>query len=201
MSNAFKKLSYGLFVLTTKVGEFDNGCITNTAMQLTTSPNQICVAINKANYTHDLVLQSKMFNLSIIDQSASFELFKHFGFQSGRNVNKFSAFTDYARALNGITYITKGVNAYISAYVTSTVDLGTHTLFIATVTNDNDLCDLKSATYSYYFENIKPKPQKVDTTLWRCSICGHEEKVENLPDDFICPLCKHSKEDFIKVEI
>ena len=198
--SAFKKLSYGLFVLTTKLGEIDNGCITNTTMQLTTSPNQICIAVNKANYTHDLIVQSKTFNVSIIDQTASFELFKHFGFQSGRNVNKFNDFSDFARSSNGVTYITKGVNAYVSACVTSTIDLGTHTLFIATVTEDNVLSENKSATYQYYFDNIKPKPQKAVETLWRCSICGYEEKVENLPDDFVCPWCKHPKSDFIKVE-
>ena len=201
---AMYKLSYGLFVLTAKRGEKDNGCITNTAIQVTSEPNRISIAVNKANYTHDMVLETGRFNVSIISQKADFDLFKHFGFQSGRDVDKFADFGDCERAENGIFYITKGTNAVISAEVEQTVDLGSHTLFIAKVTDLKVLDAASSATYEYYQEHIKPKPQAVGTTptgqtVWRCRICGYEYVGEELPEDFICPLCKHPASDFEKV--
>ncbi len=201
---AMYKLSYGLFVLTAKRGEKDNGCITNTAIQVTSEPNRISIAVNKANYTHDMVLETGKFNVSIISEKADFDLFKHFGFQSGRDVDKFADFTDCARAENGIFYITKGTNAVISAEVEQSIDLGSHTLFIAKVTDLMVLDAASSATYEYYQNNIKPKPQAVGTTptgqtIWRCRICGYEYVGEELPEDFICPLCKHPASDFEKV--
>ena len=201
---AMYKLSYGLFVLTAKRGEKDNGCITNTAIQVTSEPNRISIAVNKANYTHDMVLETGKFNVSIISEKADFDLFKHFGFQSGRDVDKFADFTDCARAENGIFYITKGTNAVISAEVEQCIDLGSHTLFIAKVTDLMVLDSASSATYEYYQNNIKPKPQAVGTsptgqTIWRCRICGYEYVGEELPEDFICPLCKHPASDFEKV--
>lgn len=201
---AMYKLSYGLFVLTAKRGEKDNGCITNTAIQVTSEPNRISIAVNKANYTHDMVLETGKFNVSIISEKADFNLFKHFGFQSGRDVDKFADFTDCARAENGIFYITKGTNAVISAEVEQSIDLGSHTLFIAKVTDLMVLDAASSATYEYYQNNIKPKPQAVGTTptgqtIWRCRICGYEYVGEELPEDFICPLCKHPASDFEKV--
>lgn len=201
---AMYKLSYGLFVLTAKRGEKDNGCITNTAIQVTSEPNRISIAVNKANYTHDMVLETWKFNVSIISEKADFDLFKHFGFQSGRDVDKFADFTDCARAENGIFYITKGTNAVISAEVEQSIDLGSHTLFIAKVTDLMVLDAASSATYEYYQNNIKPKPQAVGTTptgqtIWRCRICGYEYVGEELPEDFICPLCKHPASDFEKV--
>ena len=201
---AMYKLSYGLFVLTAKRGEKDNGCITNTAIQVTSEPNRISIAVNKANYTHDMVLETGKFNVSIISEKADFDLFKHFGFQSGRDVDKFADFTDCARAENGIFYITKGTNAVISAEVEQCIDLGSHTLFIAKVTDLMVLDAASSATYEYYQNNIKPKPQAVGTTptgqtIWRCRICGYEYVGEELPEDFICPLCKHPASDLEKV--
>jgi len=201
---AMYKLSYGLFVLTAKRGNKDNGCITNTAIQVTSEPNRISIAVNKANYTHDMVLETGKFNVSIISEKADFDLFKHFGFQSGRDVDKFADFTDCARAENGIFYITKGTNAVISAEVEQSIDLGSHTLFIAKVTDLMVLDSASSATYEYYQNNIKPKPQAVGTTptgqtIWRCRICGYEYVGEELPEDFICPLCKHPASDFEKV--
>lgn len=201
---AMYKLSYGLFVLTTKLGEKDNGCITNTAIQVTTEPNQIAFAVNKANYTHDMLLESKVFNISILSEEATFDVFKRFGFQSGRDVDKYADYDQYKVASNGITYITEGCNAFISGTVSSTVDLGTHTLFICAVTDMEVLSDAVSATYDYYQKNIKPKPEAVGTTpkgetIWRCTICGYEYVGEELPDDFICPWCKHPASDFEKV--
>ena len=203
-NKAMYKLSYGLFVLTTKAGDKENGCITNTAIQVASDPNQISFAINKANYTHDLVMESKKANISVISEEATFELFKHFGFQSGRDANKFEGFADFKRADNGITYITKGTNAYFSIDVTQTVDLGSHTMFIGGINDMKVLSDVPSVTYGYYQDNIKPKPQAVGTTpkgetIWRCVICGYEYVGEELPDDFICPICKHPKSDFEKI--
>ena len=203
---AMHKLSYGLFVLTAKDGEKDNGCIVNTAIQAASAPNQLSVCVNKANFTHDMIMKTGKFVVSIISQGATFDLFKQFGFQSGRDVNKFDGFTDYARCENGICYITKGTNAYISVTVTGTQDLGSHTMFVGTIDDMEVLDDKRSATYEYYFENIKPKPQAVGKTdngqtIWRCTICGYEYVGEELPKDFVCPICKHPASDFEKVVI
>ncbi len=199
---AMFKLSYGLFVLTAREGEKDNGCITNTAIQVTVEPNCITVAVNKANYTHDMVLRTGKFNVSILSQDASFDTFKHFGFQSGRDVDKFDGYTACRRTENGIYIITEGTNAYISAEVIQTVDLGTHTLFIAKVTDLDVLSSTSSATYEYYQNNIKPKPQAPaagSKTVWRCTVCGYIYDGDPIPDDFICTLCKHPASDFEKV--
>ena len=200
---AMFKLSYGLFVLTAREGEKDNGCITNTAIQVTSEPNRISIAVNKANYTHDMVMHTRKFNVSILSQEASFDTFKHFGFQSGRNVDKFADFTACKRAENGIYIITAGTNAYISAEVEQTIDLGTHTLFIAKVTDLDVLSSVSSATYEYYQNNIKPKPQApaapTGKTVWRCIVCGYIYEGDPIPADFICPLCKHPASDFEKI--
>ena len=204
-NKAMYKLSYGLFVLTAKDEVKANGCITNTAIQVASDPNTISFAVNKANYTHDMVMKTKVCNISVISEKADFELFKHFGFQSGRDVDKFADYNDCKMADNGIPYITAGTNAYFSIEVTSTVDLGSHTLFIGKPTEMVVLDGAESATYAYYQSNIKPKPEKVGTTksgetVWRCKICGYEYVGEELPDDFICPICKHPASDFEKVQ-
>ncbi|MBQ6441346.1 MAG: flavin reductase [Lachnospiraceae bacterium] len=203
-NKAMYNLSYGLFVLTAKDGEKRNGCITNTAIQVASEPNQISFAVNKANYTHDMVMKTKVCNISVLSEAAEFELFKHFGFQSGRDVDKFAEFADCKTAENGVPYITKGTNAFFSIEVTQTVDLGSHTLFIGVPTAMEVLSDVPSATYSYYQSNIKPKPEAVrqtpdGQTVWRCKICGYEYVGEELPEDFICPICKHPASDFEKV--
>ena len=203
-NKAMYKLSYGLFVLTAKVGDKENGCITNTAVQVASEPNTISFAVNKANYTHDMVMETKRANISVISEAADFELFKHFGFQSGRDVDKFADFRDCKYAENGIPYITKGTNAYFSIDVKQTVDLGSHTLFIGEPTAMEVLADTASATYAYYQSDIKPKPEKVGETktgqtIWRCRICGYEYVGEEMPDDFLCPLCNHPKADFEKI--
>lgn len=201
---AMYKLSYGLFVLTAKEGEKDNGCIINTAIQAASTPNQMSICVNKANYTHDMIMRTGEFTVSVISQIASFDLFKHFGFQTGREVNKFSDFTACDRGQNGIYYITEGTNAYISVKVAKTEDLGSHTMFIGEITDMEVLSGDASATYEYYMNYIKPKPQEVGKTedgqtIWRCTICGYEYVGEELPEDFICPLCKHPASDFEKV--
>ena len=204
MSNPLFNIQYGLFVITTKDGDRDNGCISNTIAQVTAQPNRISVALNKSNFTTELIQKSGRFTASILSEAADFELFKHFGFQSGRTVNKFADFTDCRRVSNGTFAITRGTNAFISADVEQAIDLGTHMLFIGLVTEMETLSDTPSATYNYYQANIKPKPQPAGKTedgktIWRCSICGYEYVGEELPEDFICPICKHPASDFVKV--
>ena len=206
-TKAMYRLSYGLFVCTAVRGDKMNGCIINTAVQVASEPNTISIAVNKANYTHDMIKETGKCNISVIGQDAGFDLFKHFGFQSGRDVDKFGeglSKSDYAMADNGIPYITKGTNAFFSLKVKSETDLGSHTLFICEPEFMTVLSDVSSCTYEYYQNNIKPKPEKVGTdsagkTVWRCRICGYEYVGEELPDDFICPICKHPKADFEKI--
>ncbi len=201
---AMYKLSYGLFVLTAREGDKDNGCVINTAIQAASTPNQVSICVNKANYTHDMVMRTGKFTVSIISQKADFELFKHFGFQTGREVDKFADFDTCKRGQNGLLYITEGTNAFISVKVDKTEDLGSHTMFIGEITDMEVLSDEASATYEYYMNNIKPKPEEVGKTpdgqtVWRCKICGYEYVGEELPADFICPICKHPASDFEKV--
>ena len=201
---AIYKLSYGLFVLTAREADKDNGCIINTAIQAASEPEQLSICVNKANYTHDMIERTGEFTVSILDQSADFDLFKHFGFQSGRDTDKFDSYDKCRRGNNGIYYITEGTNAYISVRVSQKTDLGSHTMFIGEITDMEVLSENPSVTYDYYHNNIKPKPQtaaKTDDsrTVWRCIICGYEYEGENLPDDFICPLCKHPASDFEKI--
>ena len=195
-------LTYGLFVLTSGFDGKDSGCIINTAGQVTAEPNRISIAVNNGNFTHDLVKKSGKFNISILSQEARFETFQHFGFQSGRNVDKFAGYTDCKRSGNGLYYVTAGANGYISAKVEQEVDLGSHTLFLAAVEDMEVLSDTPSTTYSYYQSHIKPKPEAPKTsgkTVWRCTVCGYIYEGEELPSDFICPLCKHPASDFEKV--
>ena len=203
---AMYKLSYGLFVLTAKDEEKDNGCIINTAIQASSMPNQLSICVNKANLTHDMIVKTGKFTVSVISQDASFDLFKHFGFQSGKDVDKFKNFEKCKRGENSIYYITEGTNAYISVNVSKTEDLGSHTMFIGEITDMEVLSETPSVTYDYYLKNIKPQPENVGTTtdgktIWRCTICGYEYVGEELPEDFICPLCKHPASDFEKIII
>ena len=199
------KLSYGLFVLTAKHGSKDNGCIINTTIQAASEPNQISIAVNKTNLTHDMIKDTGQFTVSVISQEASFDLFKRFGFQSGREADKFDGFTGMKRGTNGIYYITEGTNAFISIKVEKTEDLGSHTMFIGTITDMETLSTVESSTYVYYLNNIKPKADQVvgktksGQTIWRCRICGYEYVGEELPEDYICPICKHPASDFEKV--
>lgn len=200
-AKVMQKLSYGLFVLTAKEGGKDNGCIINTAIQVTSEPNRISIAVNKNNYTHDMVLETGIFNISILSEDAKFDTFKHFGFQSGRDADKAVGIT-FKRAANDVIYLdSPEVNAFISGKVIQTVDLGTHTLFIADVTDGEVLNTEASATYAYYFAHIKPTPeaQQESKKGWICTICGYIYEGDPLPADFICPVCKHPASDFKKM--
>ena len=198
--NAMFSFSYGLFVLTARDGQKDNGCIINTALQLTDSPKRIGIAVNKANYTHDMIVKTGEFNISMLSQEAPFAMFQHYGFQSGRNVDKFAGIKGMARAINGVYYIPYCTNAFISGRVVKTIDLGTHTFFVADVTEARTLSNVPSMTYSFYFANVKPKPTKMQKkTGWVCKICGWVYEGETLPPDIVCPLCKHGAADFEKL--
>lgn len=199
---AMYQLTYGLFVLTAQMNGKDSGCIINTAGQVTSVPNRISITVNKDNFTHDLVKESGKFNISILSEKASFDTFQHFGFQSGRTVDKFAGYSACRRSENGLYYITEGTNAYISATVEQAIDLGSHTMFIAAVDDMELLASDPSASYAYYQANIKPKPEEKAAsgkTVWHCTVCGYIYEGEELPADFVCPLCKHPASDFEKV--
>ena len=198
--NSMFKLSYGLFALSARDGDKDNVCIINTVTQITESPLRISIAVNKANYTHDMILKTSVFNISVLAESAPFSIFERFGFHSGRDSDKFKDCSYNERAANGIRYITEHTNAVISAKVIQAQDYNTHTLFIAEVTQAFSASNEPSATYQYYFEHIKPKPQAAKTDKSKkgfvCKICGYVHEGDQLPDDFVCPLCKHGASDF-----
>ncbi len=193
------KIGYGLYVLTAKDDAKDNGCVINTVMQVTSNPLQVAIAVNKKNYTNEMIQKTRKFNLSILSEKADFEIYKHFGYQSGREVDKFASFADVRRSPNCVLYITKGTNAYLSAYVQQEVDLGTHSLFIAQLVATESLSNDKSATYDYYQNFVKPKTENVAKKGWRCKICGYVYEGENLPADYVCPVCKHGASDFERV--
>ena len=195
-----RNLSYGLFVLTAREGEKDNGCIINTVTQVASEPNRISISVNKKNFTHDMILKTREFNISILSENAKFPTFQHFGFQSGRDVDKMQGIT-VSRSANGIVYLNSGeTNAFISGKVIDAIDVGSHTLFIADVTDGEILSDVPSATYAYYFSSIKPKPEAAPKKKgWICTICGYIYEGEVLPPDFICPICKHPASDFKKL--
>ena len=195
---AMFKLSYGLFVLTARDGDKDNGCITNTAMQITDTPLRIAIAVNKKNFTHDMIVKTGEFNLSILSESAPFSIFQRFGFQSGKDVDKFADVDYDVRTANGIRYLPNNTNSVISGKVAESYDCGTHTMFIADITQASMLSGEPSVIYQYYFDNIKPKPQppKDNKKGYVCKICGYVYEGDTLPDDYICPICKHGAKDF-----
>ena len=202
-NKALQKIGYGLYVLTTRSNGKDNGCIVNTFTQLSGSPLCLGVSVSKENYTCELIRESKVFNVSVLNESAEFDIFRHFGYQSGKNVDKFSG-TELPRSSNGLYYVKENANAVFSCKVLSETDLGSHILFIAQAEDMQLLADdTETVTYSYYQRNIKPRPAKTESvsgkTVWRCSICGYEYEGETLPSDYICPLCKHSAADFEKI--
>lgn len=195
------KLTYGLFMLTTTDGNKQNGCIVNTVSMLTDEPKRIVVFVNKSNYSEELLKKTGIFNVSVLDESVPFEIFKQFGFQSGRDVDKFEG-GRYETSENGLYYLSKHCNAVLSGKVVDFYDYGTHTLFVAEVTEAKKLDGGKSVTYEYYQNNIKPRPEAPKKEeageKWVCQICGYTHEGP-LPDDFICPWCKHPAEDFQRV--
>ncbi len=193
-------LSYGLYVLTAREGDRDLGCIVNTVTQLTENPTRIAVSVNKQNFTNEVIQRTGVFNVSVLTEAAPMDLFRHFGFQSGRDVDKFAGRTDPVSE-NGLRYIGGPANALISGKVEQAIDCGTHMLYIALVTEARKLSDAPSMTYAYYFANVKPRPQPKPAQEkprrgFVCRICGYFYEGDELPPDFICPLCKHGAADF-----
>ena len=193
-------LSYGLYVLTAREGGRDCGCIVNTVTQLTEDPTRIAVSVNKRNFTNDVIQRTGVFNVSVLTEAAPMDLFRHFGFQAGRDVDKFAGRTDPVSE-NGLRYIGGPANALISGKVEQAIDCGTHMLYIALVTEARKLSAAPSMTYAYYFANVKPKPQPKPAQEkprrgFVCRICGYFYAGDELPPDFICPLCKHGAADF-----
>ena len=198
-TNALFKIGYGLYVLTAIENGRDNGCIINTVMQVTSDPCQIAIAVNKRNLTCEMIQRTRKFNISTLCEDADFEVFKNFGYQSGRDIDKFQNFFDTKRSPNGILYITKNANAFMSAYVQQEIDLGNHIMFIAQLVEAKLLSDKPTVSYDFYQKNIKPKPQNSAKKGWRCKICGFIYEEEMLPEDYICPICKHGAVDFEKI--
>ena len=189
-------ITYGLYWLSVRSYGQDNACIINTAVQVASDPLTISISVNKANKTHDMIMESGRFNVSALTVDTPFDLFKRFGMQSGRDVNKFVGFEDVTRADNGVYVLSRYASAYLSCRLLRTVDLGSHTLFIAALEDAQVLSDRPACTYGYYQSDIKPKPAPAKKKGWVCSVCGHVCEGEELPDGYICPLCRHGKEDF-----
>ena len=196
-NEALFRMSYGLYVLTARENGVDNGCVINTATQVTDKPKQIAIAVNKANLTHDQILHTGTFNLSVLDTSAPFGLIRRFGFQSGRDADKFEGMEE-RRTANGLRCLPEHCNAVLSARVVEARDCGTHTLFIAALTEAQACPGEASMTYQYYLDHVKPRPQPMEEkkTGWVCKVCGYVYEGETLPADYVCPLCKHGPEDF-----
>lgn len=196
---ALFKISYGLFVVTSNDGTRDNGLIVNTVSQITDSPIRVAVAVNKKNYSHDVIRETKKMNVCCLSIDAPFSVFENFGFRSGRDADKFEGITPL-RSENGLAVLGEFTSGFISLEVESYVDIDTHGMFICTVTEAKTLSDKESMTYTYYQENVKPKPEAKKAKGYVCKICGYVYEGDTLPDDFICPWCKHSASDFEKIQ-
>ena len=194
--NSLFNIGYGLYVITTNDGSKDNGLIVNTVSQVTNTPNRLAVTINKQNYSYHVIKQTGKMNVNCLSVEAPFKVFETFGFQSGRNVDKFAGI-NVKRSDNGLVYLDKYINSFISLKVDSYVDLDTHGMFICSITEARVLSDKETMTYTYYQKNVKPKPATTVKKGFVCKICGYIYEGDVLPDDFICPLCKHGAPDFV----
>ena len=193
--NALFNIGYGLYVVTSNDGKKDNGLIVNTVTQVTNTPNRIAVTINKDNYSHDTIKQTGIMNVNCLTTEAPFSVFENFGFRSGKNADKFDGVT-FSRSANGLAVLGKYINSYISLKVEQYIDFETHGMFVCTVEDANTISDVATMTYGYYHSNVKPKPQATAKKGYVCKICGYIYEGDPLPDDFICPLCKHGVADF-----
>ncbi len=196
--SALFKIGYGLYVVTSHDGKKHNGQIVNTVSQVSSNPNRLAVSINKANYTAEIIQKTGVMNVCTLNEQAPFQIFQHFGFQSGRNVDKFAEYDHFDVASNGVAYLTKYANAYISLKVFETVDMGSHWMFLCDITESVVINQIETMTYSFYQKNVKPKPEE-EKKGWVCDICGYVYEGEELPEDFVCPLCKHPASDFSKL--
>ena len=192
---ALFNIGYGLYVVTSNDGAKDNGLIVNTVTQVTNTPNRVAVTINKMNYSCEVIAKTGKLNISTLSQDAPFKIFEHFGFQSGRNVDKFADFEHAQRSSNGLLFLDRYANSYISCDVINQIDLQTHVMFICDVTQCVNLSDVETMTYTYYQKNVKPRPE-TEKKGFVCKICGYVYEGDTLPEDYICPLCKHGAADF-----
>ncbi len=196
---ALFNIGYGLYVITSNDGKKDNGLIVNTVTQVTNQPNRIAVCINKQNYSHHTIKNTGVMNVNCLSTDAPFSVFENFGFQSGKNVDKFAG-SEILRSDNGLAFLPKYINSFMSLKVEDYVDLDTHGMFICTVTEARVISDRETMTYTYYQNNVKPKPETEGKKGWVCKICGYVYEGDELPEDFICPLCKHGAADFEPIE-
>ena len=197
--SALFNIGYGLYVVTCNDGKKDNGLIVNTVTQVTNTPNRIAVTINKENYSHHIIKQTGKMNINVLSVDAPFSVFEKFGFVSGRNVDKFADSTPL-RSDNGLAFLPRYINSFMSLKVEQYVDLDTHGMFICEITEARVISDKETMTYSYYQENVKPKPNVSGKKGFVCKICGYVYEGDTLPDDFICPLCKHGAADFEEIK-
>ena len=197
--SALFNIGYGLYVVTSNDGKKDNGLIVNTVTQVTNTPNRIAVTINKENYSHHIIKQTGKMNVNCLSTEAPFAVFEKFGFDSGRNTDKF-ADCEPLRSDNGLIFLPRYINSFMSLEVEQYVDLDTHGMFICKITEARVISDKETMTYTYYQENVKPKPETENKKGWVCRICGYVHEDEELPEDFICPLCKHGAADFEKIQ-
>ena len=193
---ALFNIGYGLYVVTSNDGKKDNGLIVNTVTQVTNTPNRIAVTINKQNYSHHVIKQTGVMNVNCLSVEAPFKVFERFGFQSGRNVDKFEGIEEKLRSDNGLVFLSKYINSFMSLKVEDYIDLDTHGMFICSVTESRVLTDKETMTYTYYQKNVKPKPETEGKKGWVCKVCGYVYEGDELPDDIVCPLCKHGAADF-----
>ena len=196
---ALFNIGYGLYVITSNDGKKDNGLIVNTVTQVTNTPNRIAVTINKENYSHHIIKQTGKMNINCLSEDAPFSVFENFGFKSGRNTDKFEGM-DVLRSDNGLVFLTRYINSFMSLKVEDYVDLDTHGMFICTITESRVMSNVNTMTYTYYQDNVKPKPETDGKKGFVCKICGYVYEGETLPEDFICPLCKHGAVDFEPIE-
>ena len=197
--SALFNIGYGLYVVTSNDGTRDNGLIVNTVSQVTNTPNRVAVTINKQNYSHHIIQQTGVMNVNCLDVSAPFEVFKTFGFQSGRTVDKFAG-SEVLRSDNGLVFLPRYINSFLSLKVESYVDLGTHGMFICSVTEARVISDRETMSYTYYQNNVKPKPETEGKKGFVCKVCGWIYEGDTLPDDIVCPLCKHGAADFEPIQ-
>ena len=197
---ALFNIGYGLYVVTTNDGTKDNGLIVNTVMQITNTPNRIAVAINKQNYSYQVVKDTQIMNINCLTEEAPFSIFQTYGFQSGRDVNKFED-SELPRSENGLLYVTRFVNSFMSLKVENYFDLDTHGLFICTIEESKVLSAVPTMTYTYYQQNVKPKPAPETAAKkgYVCKVCGWVYEGNDLPADIVCPICKHGASDFEKI--
>lgn len=197
--NALFKIGYGLYVVTSNDGKKDNGLIVNSVCQVTSSPNRVSVCINKQNWSYEVIKKTGIMNVNCLSTEAPFSIFQHFGMQSGKNTEKFFG-SDMNRSANGLIVLSACINSYISLKVEQCVDLDTHGLFICSVTDADVISNVETMSYNYYQSYVKPKPQTAVKKGWVCKICGYVYEGEDLPSDFVCPICKHGASDFERLK-